>query len=104
VTGGGWLKMERVLGNSLDAVADAPKPGRIFEIILSYGDIDLDESYRVFNMGVGLILTSPPDRVEQLLSPAGRIGFRSWVLGRITEGTGSVRIRLGWRCGESIEI
>ncbi|GAY25852.1 hypothetical protein ATG_10550 [Desulfurococcaceae archaeon AG1] len=55
-------------------------------------------------MGVGLILTSPPDRVEQLFSLASRMGFRSWVLGRITEGTGSIKIKLGWRGGESIEI
>ncbi|MEM0438626.1 MAG: phosphoribosylformylglycinamidine cyclo-ligase [Sulfolobales archaeon] len=104
VTGGGWSKMKRVLGNNLDAVVEAPKPSRIFEVILSYGDIDLDEAYRVFNMGVGLILTSPPDRVEQLLSLASRMGFRSWILGRITEGTGSIKIKLGWRGGESIEI
>ncbi len=104
VTGGGWTKMRRVLGGELDAEVEAPRPGRIFEVIMSYGDVDPGEAYRVFNMGVGLLLTSPPDRAAQLVELAGRAGFRSWILGRVVEGAGSIRVRLGWRSGERIEV
>ncbi len=104
VTGGGWTKMRRVLGSELDAVLEAPRPGRIFEVITHYGSVDPVEAYRVFNMGVGLLLTSPPGRVGQLLDLVGGTGFRSWILGKIVEGAGSIRIRLGWRGGETIEV
>ncbi|MEM2499628.1 MAG: AIR synthase-related protein, partial [Sulfolobales archaeon] len=104
VTGGGWSKMKRALGNDLDAILRAPKPSKIFEVLLSYGNIDVSEAYRVFNMGVGLLLTTPRDRVGSLLSLASEMGFKSWVLGEIVEGTGSIKIELGWRGGESVEI
>lgn len=104
VTGGGWTKMRRVLGGELDAELEAPRPGGIFEVIMSRGDIDPEEAYRTFNMGVGLILTSPRDRAPLLVELAERAGFRSWILGRVVEGSGSIRVRLGWRSGERIEI
>ncbi|MEM1746924.1 MAG: AIR synthase-related protein [Sulfolobales archaeon] len=104
VTGGGWSKMKRALGNDLDAILRAPKPSKIFEVLLYYGNIDVSEAYRVFNMGVGLLLTTPRDKVGSLLSLANEMGFRSWVLGEIVEGTGSIRIELSWRSGESVEI
>ncbi|MCX8185143.1 MAG: AIR synthase-related protein [Sulfolobales archaeon] len=104
ITGGGWTKMKRVLGSELDAVLEAPKPSKIFEILTSHGDIDLDEAYRVFNMGIGLILTSPPDRMRELLDLTVEMGFKPVVLGRIEDGSGSIKIKLSWRGDSYIEI
>lgn len=104
VTGGGWSKLKRALGDGLDAVLEAPRPGKIFEVIVSRGRVEPGEAYRVFNMGVGLLLTVPQDRVGALLELVSEMGFRSWVLGRVIPGAGAVRVKLSWRGGEHVEV
>lgn len=104
VTGGGWTKMKRVLGTLLDAKLKAPKPGRIFEILVRYGGIELEEAYRVFNMGVGLIVTCPRDRVDDVMKLALEEGFTAWVLGEIVSGSGTVVIEADWYRGEKVEL
>lgn len=104
VTGGGWTKMKRVLGASADAKLKAPKPGRLFEILVRYGGIELEEAYRVFNMGVGLIVTCPPSRVDDVVRLALEEGFTSWTLGEVVPGSGTIVIEADWRGGGRVEL
>lgn len=103
VTGGGWSKAKRVLGGSADMVLEAPKPPRIFEVLLSVGEVPVEEAYRVFNMGVGLILTTKPEYVDPLLKLVESKSFRGYVLGEVVPGRGLVRIEVGWY-GGSVEV
>ncbi len=64
ITGGGYPdNLPRVIpgtvGVALDRAAWEPLP--IFKLIESYGRVDPPEMYRVFNMGMGMVLFLSPD-------------------------------------------
>jgi phosphoribosylformylglycinamidine cyclo-ligase len=44
--------------------------------------------YRVFNMGIGLILVVPPGSVSGVLTGATALGDRGWEIGEIVSSTG----------------
>ncbi|MGE0468572.1 MAG: phosphoribosylaminoimidazole synthetase [Candidatus Nitrospira kreftii] len=57
----------------------------IFDVIGRLGQVDRDEMYRVFNMGIGLILVVPPDSVAGVLDRAALLGDQGWPIGEIVE-------------------
>ncbi len=57
----------------------------IFDVIGRLGQVDRDEMYRVFNMGVGLILVVSPDSVAGVLDRAALLGDQGWPIGEIVE-------------------
>lgn len=57
----------------------------IFDVIGRLGQVDRDEMYRVFNMGIGLILVVPPDSVSGVLDRAAMLGDLGWPIGEIIE-------------------
>ena len=83
ITGGGLIdNLPRVLPPGLGAEIDGgswPAPP-IFGLIAS--QVALDECYRVFNMGVGMVAIVPADRADEAGLP---------IIGRVVEGPG-VRI------------
>jgi len=99
VTGGGWSKARRALGGSADMVLEAPRPPKVFEVLLSVGEVPVEEAYRVFNMGIGLILTARPEYVDPLLKLAELKGFKAHILGEVVPGRGLVHIEVGWYGG-----
>jgi len=69
ISGGGLIgNVPRVLPRGLAAAIDtsAWKPKPIFKMIQSQGRISTDEMYQVFNMGIGMVLVSSPQRVSAL--------------------------------------
>jgi len=60
----------------------------IFGVISRLGEVDREEMYRVFNMGIGLILIVPPDAVSGVLARAAALGDRGWQIGEIVSSTG----------------
>ncbi|MBT9166045.1 MAG: Phosphoribosylformylglycinamidine cyclo-ligase [Chloroflexi bacterium] len=60
----------------------------IFEMIQKQGDIDEQEMYRVFNMGIGMALFCSPGDADEMLAalPKARI------IGEVVEGEGPVTI------------
>ncbi len=103
VTGGGWSKARRALGDDADMVLKAPRPPKIFEVLLSVGEVPLEEAYRVFNMGIGLILTARPEYVDPLLRLVEFKGFKAYVLGEVVAGRGLVHIEVKWY-GRSVTV
>jgi len=70
ITGGGFPdNLPRVIppsvGVALDRTAWTPLP--IFELIQERGSVDALEMYRVFNMGMGMVLILRPDKVDMAL-------------------------------------
>jgi phosphoribosylformylglycinamidine cyclo-ligase len=94
VTGGGWSKAKRALGENLDMVLKPPRPPRIFEFLSSIGGVSIDEMYRVFNMGIGLILTTRPENLEHLVQLIHQMGFNPHVLGRVVPGSGLIHLEV----------
>lgn len=71
ITGGGLIdNMPRVLPAGLGARLDEStwRVPPIFTVLQESSDVARDEMYRVFNMGLGLVMVCEPSRVEEVLS------------------------------------
>ncbi len=78
ITGGGLLEnLPRILPDGLAArvSTDAWEVPAIFQMVQREGGIESDEMYRVFNMGLGMVLVSAPDQVAEVqrLLPEARV-------------------------------
>ncbi len=89
VTGGGLSEnLERILPEGIRIVLDRdswPIPP-VFPWLQRLGQIDSAEMYRVFNMGVGMVLVVSPYYAESIRHQLARSGVESWQIGRAEEG------------------
>ncbi|HVS15482.1 MAG TPA: phosphoribosylformylglycinamidine cyclo-ligase [Thermoanaerobaculia bacterium] len=86
ITGGGLTdNLPRVLPAGLTAIVERgtwPAPIE-FEAIQSWGEVGTDEMYRVFNMGIGLVLVMAPEACAASLASLASSGQRAWEIGRV---------------------
>ena len=96
ITGGGLPgNVNRVLPNNMDAEIskEAWTPPRIFTEIQSLGNIDADEMFKVFNMGIGMVLIVDQQSVDSTQTIIDSTGLSSTQIGTVkANGTGSVQI------------
>jgi phosphoribosylformylglycinamidine cyclo-ligase len=95
ITGGGLPgNLDRVLPPGCDAVLELGSWARptIFSEIQRRGDVDDDEMARVFNLGLGMVLVVPPAAATATVAALAGAGQEAGVVGRVTEGTGRVRL------------
>ncbi len=59
----------------------------IFDVMSRLGRVDREEMYRIFNMGLGLILVVPPDSVSGVLTRITALGGQGWQIGEIVSST-----------------
>ena len=89
ITGGGFYEnIPRAIGKGLTAkiALSSVKTPAIFDLIMKSGNIELDEMYHVFNMGVGMVLIVAPDNVDEILKAVKD----SYVVGEIVKGEGGI--------------
>jgi phosphoribosylformylglycinamidine cyclo-ligase len=55
----------------------------IFQVIQERGGVALEEMYRVFNMGIGLIVVTPMEQADALMKRAGELGDPAYRIGEI---------------------
>jgi phosphoribosylformylglycinamidine cyclo-ligase len=89
ITGGGVFEnLDRILppdvGVTIDRGSWPVLP--VFKWLQKLGDVDDDEMYRVFNMGLGLTLVVSPYYAESIQQQIAKCGLESWVVGRAVEG------------------
>lgn len=93
ITGGGFFgNLPRVFPNNLDAVIRLgtwPIPG-VFQVIQEEGGVPIDEMYRTFNMGVGMIVTVSAESSQGIVSKLKSTGSPSWEIGHMEKGSGKV--------------
>ncbi|MDR3077174.1 MAG: phosphoribosylformylglycinamidine cyclo-ligase, partial [Planctomycetota bacterium] len=95
ITGGGIIEnVPRVIPGDCDAVfnPDAWTPPPVFGLIQTAGGVDADEMYRVFNMGLGMVMVVSPEAVESTLRRLARSGCPGLVVGRIVKGKGRTKL------------
>ncbi len=93
ITGGGLPgNVVRILGSN-DAVLNrsAWTPPGLFQLLVRGGDVEPDEAYRAFNMGIGMVLAVDPGEVPAVRAHLEGQGERVIELGSITAGSGAVR-------------
>ncbi len=64
----------------------------IFNILQREGSVEAEEMYRVFNMGIGLVLVVAPDSVSIALDSLNASGESAFVLGEIVTGDKGVAL------------
>ena len=95
ITGGGITgNLARVLPHDLDAVVHRStwEVPRIFTEIQRAGEVAPDEMARVFNLGIGMIVTVAPGDRFRSLDVLRAAGHRAVDMGEVVHGNGTVRI------------
>lgn len=87
ITGGGIVEnVPRLLPKGLSASVDRSlfKPDPLFSFIQQLGEVTLEEMYRTFNMGVGMVVVMKPQEAYALTLRSN--GY--FIIGEIVEGEG----------------
>lgn len=95
ITGGGLPgNMNRMLPAHLDCVVDMSswRIPPVFKVLQRAGEVPLDEMFRTFNMGVGMVLATGAHQVAAVLGAAANAQVHSWVLGEVRSGHGKVTL------------
>jgi len=96
ITGGGLPgNIVRILPRGTRALLRKntwPRPP-IFDIIRKLGRIDEDEMFRVFNMGIGMVIIVPPYNAGVVIRILKRHGHTAHMIGEIRGGKKSVTIK-----------
>ncbi len=95
ITGGGFPdNVVRVLPKKVDAVFDrsAWTVPPVFRFLQERGRVDRDEMYRVFNMGIGLVIVVRPADKTAALAALNQAKAQPVVIGGVEKGSGSVRL------------
>src|SRR5262245_66445242 len=93
ITGGGLPgNVNRVLG-ACDAVIDRGTwtPPGLFQLLVRGGELDLDEAFRAFNMGIGMVLIVEPGLASEVEQDLARRGEAALRIGHTVAGKGEVR-------------
>jgi phosphoribosylformylglycinamidine cyclo-ligase/phosphoribosylamine--glycine ligase/phosphoribosylformylglycinamidine cyclo-ligase len=92
LTGGGFIEnIPRILPDGLGAavrLGSWPVPA-LFRLIERQGRIPAAEMYRVFNMGIGMVMIAAPQAVDGIQS---RLGEASWVIGEVRADVRGVKL------------
>ena len=86
ITGGGFLEnIPRMLPDGLQAVInlDSWNVPALFQWLQRKGNIEKEEMYRVFNMGIGFVAVVKPENIVEI---QGKIPEITWVIGKLQNG------------------
>jgi len=92
ITGGGLIdNLPRILPPNCDAAIETKswRVPSIFQILQKNGNVDAQEMYQVFNMGVGMVAVVGERNANRAIS-----GFRAMRIGRIEPGSGRTVLKL----------
>ncbi len=95
ITGGGFPdNIGRLLPGDVRAVVDRSswKVPTLFNFLQMTGRVDDDEMYRVFNMGIGMVIMVREQDAQRALGILRKAGERPRIIGRIERGRGDVRM------------
>jgi len=93
ITGGGFYEnIPRMIPEGLTAVIDTKviETPQIFKVIQKYGNIELDEMYSTFNMGIGIVLVIGKDEADKALEFLKGKGEKAVFLGEIQRKEGKI--------------
>jgi phosphoribosylformylglycinamidine cyclo-ligase len=98
ITGGGITdNLPRVLPEGTHAlirVGSWPVP-ELFHFLQERGEVETEEMFRVFNMGIGMILVVGPAGLAEALGLLSSVGQKSFVIGTVQPGGSGVAYDLG---------
>ncbi len=98
VTGGGITdNLPRILPDGTHALirfGSWPVP-ELFHFLQEKGEVETEEMFRVFNMGIGMILAVDPAGLAEILALLRSVGQKSYLIGTLQKGDSGVAYDLG---------
>lgn len=95
ITGGGFYEnIPRMLKEGLQVEINTKhiKTPTIFKLLQEWGNIDIDEMYSTFNMGIGMIMAVNRDELNSIEEHLKKIDEEYIVLGEVKKGDNGVII------------
>lgn len=92
ITGHGWAKIMRHKTPLKYVVDNLPVPQEEFRFMQAVGPVEDEEAYRVWNMGVGMVVIAPEKDRIRVGQSAESCGLRPYVLGYTEKGNREVAI------------
>jgi phosphoribosylformylglycinamidine cyclo-ligase len=95
ITGGGFYEnIPRMLPRGLRAFVNTSNINTpaIFNLLQKWGNIDLDEMYGTFNMGIGMVIVVSPDELENVEKILNEKEEEFVVLGEIKKGEKGIEL------------
>lgn len=91
ITGGGFTNLKRLNKDVGFNINNLPQPNPIFQSMHSLG-VPLEEMYRVFNMGIGMVVMVPEEDSRATLNILEKYK-ETYEIGKVTDGQGKVCIK-----------
>jgi phosphoribosylformylglycinamidine cyclo-ligase len=57
-----------------------------FRVVAEFGHVEAAEMFRTFNMGVGMVVVTPPAAAAEITKHLASAGETAWRLGVVTSG------------------
>ena len=95
ITGGGFYEnINRILPASLDARIDSRSWAApwIFSMLKNTANISKNEMFKVFNMGIGMVLIADSKHTDKITNLASGIGEEIFKIGQVVKGSGKVTV------------
>jgi phosphoribosylformylglycinamidine cyclo-ligase len=94
ITGGGLLgNIPRILPEAAAVVLEKTWPvPPLFSFLVQAGNISEQESYRVFNMGIGIVLVIEPRHLSRVEAVLNQLGEAFFLIGQVTVNKGKDRV------------
>jgi phosphoribosylformylglycinamidine cyclo-ligase len=86
ITGGGLLEnVPRILPRGCQAAIHLGTWERpvLFDVLRDAGNVERDEMYRAFNMGIGMVLAVAEKDAEDIIDRLNGLGDQAWTIGEI---------------------
>ncbi|MCK5853124.1 phosphoribosylformylglycinamidine cyclo-ligase [bacterium] len=93
ITGGGLIEnVPRILPEGVNAKIDLSKIDipPIFSLIQKLGDVELEEMFRVFNMGIGMTIFANADNADKIMEEVSAAGLKPEIIGKVVSGNKKV--------------
>jgi phosphoribosylformylglycinamidine cyclo-ligase len=96
ITGGGLLEnIPRILPAATAVVLEKTWPvPPLFSFLVQAGNVSEPERYRVFNMGIGMVLVIEPKHLSRVESMLKKANEDFYLIGQVTENKGGARVRI----------
>lgn len=94
ITGGGFIdNIPRILPDNVSVQIERIWPiPEIFSFLCEKGNVSIDERYRVFNMGIGMVLMIDKNRLPDIEALLNEMNEKYYLIGQVTEKKGKQSI------------
>ncbi|WP_456472865.1 phosphoribosylformylglycinamidine cyclo-ligase [Methanocaldococcus sp.] len=91
ITGGTFRKLRRLNKNVIYYIDNFPEPLPIFKEIQRLGNIDIEEMFRTFNMGIGFCVIVSENEANKVIEIANKYGIEGYKIGKILNNLDNIK-------------